>query len=62
MARFSVGIAVNGTVYLPIEADNAAEAEAKAAQEFSGKFKQYVQQVDPKSCYIETVENEDESE
>lgn len=60
MATFEVGIAVNTTVRIEVEADNEAGAEQAGAAKFWASFEDYITRIDRKSCYVETVDIVDE--
>ena len=59
MKTFDVGIAVNGTVHVTVEADDAELAKDMAEDLFDNSFDYYIRQVDPKACYAEDAEEID---
>ena len=56
MPVHEVGIAVNGTVWMRVEADGPDAAEAEAETQFLADFANNVAKVGRKACSIETVE------
>lgn len=62
MCTYEVGIAVNGTVYMRVEADGPGAAEAAAEAQFLADFASNVAQVGRKSCTVETVDPMDEED
>lgn len=56
MATWSVGIAVNGTVHVEVEADSEEEAMDKGEAKFFEDFDANVAQVGSKACSAETAE------
>lgn len=56
MRTYEVGIAVNGTVYMQVEADGPDAAEAEAETQFLADFASNVAKVGRKACTVETVE------
>jgi hypothetical protein len=53
---WDVGIAVNGTVHMQVEAATREEAETLAAQEFFDDFKEQVVSVGTDACSVEDSE------
>ena len=62
MCTYEVGIAVNGTVYMRVEAADPDAAEAEAEALFLADFASNVAQVGRKSCTVETVDPMDEED
>jgi hypothetical protein len=56
MKTFDVGIAVNATIHLSVDAANEEAALRQAEEQFMARFNEYIQQVDPKACYVEDAE------
>lgn len=56
MKTFDVGMAVNATIHLTVDAEGKKAAKDQAEEQFLAQFDYYIQQVDPKACYAEDAE------